>query len=73
MTRQAMRQFVAEHWGKITGGLIGLTVGLCIIVFGFWQSFFIFLCVGLGVFIGRLFDRSEGLRSILNRFWPDRD
>ncbi len=73
MTRQAMRQFVAEHWGKIAGGLIGLAVGLCVILFGFWQSVFILLCVGLGVFIGRLFDRNESLRSILNRFWPDRD
>jgi uncharacterized membrane protein len=73
MTRQAMRQFVAEHWGKITGGLIGLTIGLCIIVFGFWRSVFIFFCVALGVFVGRLFDRNERLRGILNRFWPEGD
>jgi len=73
MTSQEMRRKVSEHWGKIAGGLLGLTVGLSIIAFGFWRSVFIFLCVGLGVLAGRQFDRSEGLRGILNRLWPDRD
>lgn len=73
MTRQALRQFVAEHWGKIVGGLAGLLVGLAIIVFGFWRSLFIFLCVAAGIYIGRLFDRNEGLQSLLQKFWPDRE
>jgi len=73
MTQQTMRQFVAHHWGKIIGGLIGLKIGLAVILFGFWRTVFIMLCVALGIYIGRLFDRSEGLRSMLNRFWPDSD
>jgi uncharacterized membrane protein len=68
-----MRQFVAEHSGKIVGGLIGLMIGFCVLVFGFWQSLFLFFCAILGVIAGCLFDRGERLRKILNRFWPERN
>ncbi|MBT9172780.1 MAG: hypothetical protein DDT21_01166 [Syntrophomonadaceae bacterium] len=73
MISQAMRQFVAEHTGKIAGGLIGLAIGFCVLVFGFWQSLFLFFCVIAGVITGCLLDRGERLRRVLNRFWPDRN
>jgi uncharacterized membrane protein len=73
VTRKVFRQFVAEHWGKIIGGLAGLIVGLVFIIFGFWRSLFIFLCVGLGVYLGMILDRNESLRGLLQRIWPDGD
>jgi uncharacterized membrane protein len=73
VTRKVFRQFVAEHWGKIVGGLAGLIVGLVFIIFGFWRSLFIFLCVGLGVYLGMILDRNESLRGLLQRIWPDGD
>lgn len=73
MTRQMLRQFVVTHWGKILGGLAGLIISLVIILFGLWRSLFIFVCVGLGIYLGRLLDRNEGLQSVLQRFWPDSD
>ena len=73
MTRQVFRQFVTEHWGKIIGGLAGLIIGLVFIIFGFWRSLFIFLCVGLGIYLGMILDRNESLRGLLQRIWPDGD
>jgi uncharacterized membrane protein len=73
MTRHIFRQFVAEHWGKILGGLAGLIIGMVFIIFGFWRSLFIFFCVVLGVYLGRMLDRNESMRSLLQRFWPDSD
>lgn len=73
MTAKTMRQFLAEHWGKATGGGLGLIIGLAIVIFGFWRSLVLFLCIGLGIFLGRQFDRHEGLLKLLQRIWPDGD
>lgn len=73
MTGKVMRQFLAEHWGKVLGGLLGLIIGLSIILFGFWQSVLLFLCIILGVYLGKTFDRHEGLQKFLQRVWPDSD
>lgn len=73
MTRNVFRQFVSDNWGKLLGGLAGLVVSLVFILFGFWRSLFIFLCVALGIYFGRLLDRNEGIRGLLQRFWPDSD
>ncbi len=73
MTRQFFHQFLAEHWGKIICGLAGLIIGLTLVVFGFWKSLLIFFFVALGVFVGRMLERNENLRGVLQRFWPDSD
>lgn len=73
MNAKALRQLLAEHWGKALGGLIGLLIGLTIIIFGFWRSLLLFVCIALGIYLGKMFDRHEGLQNVLQRFWPDRD
>ena len=73
MTAKVLRQFLADHWGKVLGGLIGLIIGLSIILFGFWQSVLLFICIVLGVYLGKMFDRHEGLQKFLQRVWPDSD
>ena len=73
MNARVLRQFLNDHWGKVVGGLIGLTVGLTVIVFGFWRSLLLFACIGIGIYLGKMFDRHEGLQNVLQRFWPDSD
>ncbi len=73
MSAKIMRQLLAEHWGKVLGGLAGLFVGLSIINFGLWRSLLLFLCIALGVFLGKLYDRHEGLQKIRQHIWPDSD
>ena len=73
MTAKAIRQFLTEHWGKVLGGSIGLLIGLTMIIFGFWRSMLLFVCVALGIYLGKMFDRHEGLQNLLQRFWPDSD
>ncbi|MBS4007827.1 MAG: DUF2273 domain-containing protein [Clostridium sp.] len=73
MSVKIMRQLLAEHWGKLLGGLLGLAVGLSIITFGFWRSLLLFLCIALGISLGKLYDRHDGLQKLLQRVWPDSD
>jgi len=68
-----MRRLLAEHWGKVLGGLFGLAVGLSIITYGLWRSLLLFLCIALGVSLGKLYDSHDGLQKILQRIWPDGD
>ncbi|EEG78327.1 DUF2273 domain-containing protein [Dethiobacter alkaliphilus] len=73
MNSKVLRQFLSDHWGKVVGGLIGLIIGLSIILFGFWRSVLLFTCIALGIYLGRMFDRHEGLQNFLQRVWPDSD
>ncbi|GFP31354.1 hypothetical protein HKBW3S42_00729 [Candidatus Hakubella thermalkaliphila] len=73
MSAKIMRQLLAEHWGKVLGGLTGLFIGLSIITFGLWRSLLLFLFIALGVFLGKRYDRHEGLQKVRQRIWPDSD
>lgn len=73
MSKQILRQFLAEHWGKVVGGLAGLLVGLVFVIFGFWRSLVIFTFVILGVYLGKTLDRNDSLRGLFQRFWSDSD
>lgn len=73
VSANTMRRLLAEHWGKVLGGLIGFTIGILIITVGFWRSMLLFVCIALGVFLGKLYDRHDGLQAVLQRIWPDSD
>jgi len=73
VSTKTMRQLLAEHWGKVLGGLFGLAVGLSIITFGLWRSLLLFICIALGVYLGKLYDSHDGLQKILQRIWPESD
>jgi uncharacterized membrane protein len=73
VSAKLLRQYIADHWGKVFGGGIGLLIGLTIIIFGFWRSLLLFACVALGIYLGRMYDHHEGLQKLLHRIWPDSD
>ena len=48
-----------EHRAKTTGTILGLVVGASILVFGFFSTLFVALCMGLGLYIGMKLDKGE--------------
>ena len=46
-----------EHPGKCAGGLAGVLLGICILVFGFWNMLFILFMGTIGLFVGMNVDR----------------
>ena len=68
--------FFKAHRTRKIGFVIGLLLGICILLFGLFNTFFIFLCGFIGLYIGSQFDSSdelidETLRK-LNKILPDR-
>ncbi len=69
----SIERFFSENRGKVIGGLIGLLVALIITLFGFWKGIFIIISVLAGVYIGGRLEKNDELRSLLSRFWYQRE
>ena len=74
--KQAVSAFFAEHCAGKTGLFIGMLIGIAILVFGFWKTFFVLLCGCIGCYVGTRMEREEDwlpkvLSSLQNRL-PDR-
>ena len=61
-----------RHRGAVAGAVVGLLVALLIIVFGFWKTVFIAICILVGYFIGKRFDEEGSLDAIWRRLFGER-
>lgn len=69
---ELFHELMERHRGKLLGILGGLVIGLLIIVFGFWKTIFIVLCILIGYFLGRRFDNEGGFSDWWERFFRTR-
>lgn len=46
-----------RHPGKCVCGTAGILLGICILIFGFWNMLFIFFMGVVGLFVGMNVDR----------------
>ena len=59
------------HNSALIGALTGLTLGLFLILFGFWGTLFILILTGAGYYIGKkFFSNKEDLKELLDRILP---
>lgn len=58
-----------SRW-RVIGAASGLLVGILFLLLGFFQTFFLLLCVGLGFFLGKKLDKKEDLMDLLDRLLP---
>jgi uncharacterized membrane protein len=61
-----------NHRGKALGLSLGLLFGVLTAVLGFWETFFIAVCIIIGYMIGKKFDDNTGIRQILNKIFRER-
>ncbi|MEX5284404.1 DUF2273 domain-containing protein [Selenomonas sputigena] len=57
-----------RHRGKVVGLAVGVILGAAILLFGFWQTFFVLLCGLVGLFVGTRFDQDLHLRDVREFF-----
>lgn len=48
-----------EHPGRIVGPSLGFLIGFSILVFGFFETFFLIVCTLVGLWLGRKYDSNE--------------
>ena len=49
---EAFRSWIRENKGLFTGMCIGLLVAILFLTIGFWATLLIFVCVGVGAYLG---------------------
>lgn len=64
---QILLELWENHRGKILGIASGLLLGCLILVFGFWRSIFVLLCIAVGYLIGNRYDEKGSLKDIYER------
>jgi uncharacterized membrane protein len=67
-----IRDLIDLHRSKVLGVVFGLLIGLGIVIFGFWRSFFVALCIFIGYMIGKYIDEGIGLRDWWERIFRER-
>lgn len=68
-----LKEFYYSHQGAIIGGIIGLIVGIAFLIFGFFKTFFIALCVVLGYYIGKTYSEDKNfIRNLKDRIFNSR-
>lgn len=58
------------HSGKILGLAAGFILGIFIILFGFFRTLFVVICMIAGYIIGKRMDEKEDILDILEKLLP---
>lgn len=68
---QNLTELLKGHHAGQTGALIGLSLGLLLVIFGFWKTLFVLLLAGAGYYLGnRYFAHPEDFRNLLDKILP---
>ncbi|MDT8901068.1 DUF2273 domain-containing protein [Anaeroselena agilis] len=70
MDRKLIEEIWQHHSGKVVGSTIGFALGVLIIIFGFFQTIFVLLCVTAGYIVGKRIDEKEDIMDILDKLLP---
>jgi len=70
MNNELLAEIWQNHSGKITGILLGMLLGIFILLFGFFQTMFVMLCMIAGYVVGKRIDEKEDIMDILGKLLP---
>lgn len=66
-----MLSFIESSDRKTVGLLVGLVMGILYLFVGFWKVIVFGFFVGAGYAIGRLLERREDWRDVIDRVWSN--
>lgn len=69
--RLTLAQLWRDHKWTIVLTVLAFIFAICVISYGFFKAVFIFLCVGLGLFLGRRLDRKNPQKDKSEDFWDN--
>ncbi len=69
--REIVVSCFTNHRGKTIGIICGLLFGIFVLLIGFFRSLFLAVCIGVGYWIGRMYDRQESFMAFLDKILPN--
>ncbi|MFY9175071.1 MAG: DUF2273 domain-containing protein [Peptococcia bacterium] len=72
MWKRLLIEILDKHRGKLVGIVVGFIIAILVLSIGFWRTFFIACCIGVGYIIGKQFDDDQSLRDLIERFFSER-
>ena len=70
MDTKFLQELWAQHSGKIIGLTAGFVIGVLILLFGFFRTLFVLLCMIAGYIVGKRIDEKEDIMDILEKLLP---
>lgn len=70
MNYELLAEIWQSHSGKIIGIITGMLAGIFILVFGFFHTMFVMLCMICGYVVGKRIDEKEDIMDILGKILP---
>ena len=68
-TDKQLQDFWRNHKWSIILAFCGLFFAILAIEYSFLKAIFIFICIGLGIWLGRFLDKKTNLRKSLEDFF----
>ena len=69
--KNLFRYLVRERRGQFFGALFGVLFGICVLLFGFWRTFFVLFCGTVGLFVGGRIESGAWLEDLRDHL-PDK-
>jgi uncharacterized membrane protein len=69
---ETLLDLMDRHRGAAVGVVVGLLVGLLFIIFGFWKTILIAICILIGYIVGKRFDEEGSLETLWRRLFGER-
>lgn len=70
MDTKFLQELWEHHSGKILGLSAGFSIGLLVILFGFFRTLFVLICMIAGYVVGKKIDEKEDIMDILEKLLP---
>jgi uncharacterized membrane protein len=71
MDKNKLLEFFNENRGAILGSSAGFIIAIVVLFMGFFQALFLFICVGVGYYLGKRFpEDKEHIKNFLDRILP---
>ncbi len=72
MWENILSELLVKHRGKTIGIALGLIASILFVSFGFWKTFFIAICIGLGYLLGKSIDDDKDIELWLKKLFKDK-
>ena len=70
MFSEILQNLWENYRGRLVGSLFGLIFGAMFLILGFFQTFFLLICITAGYLLGKRIDNKEDLMDVLDRLLP---